>query len=57
MSQEEADTPSRKALRKAVKVLRDDSPRRDVFAKYEVVKTTEYRILNAESSHKKTNER
>ena len=53
----EADTPSRKALRQAVKVLRDDSPRRHVFAKYGVVKTTEYRILNAESSHKKTNER
>ena len=48
-----ADTPSRKALRKAAKVLRNDLPRRKLFEQYDVAKTTEYRILKVESSHKK----
>ena len=49
----QADTPSRKAIRKTAKVLRGTLPRREIFAKYEVAKTTDYRIIKAESSHRR----
>ena len=46
------DTPNRKTLRKAVKVLRGTLPRRELFMRYEVSKLVDYRILKAESSHR-----
>ncbi len=47
------DTLNRKALRKAAKVLRETLPRRQLFMRYGVSKSAGYRILNAESSHRK----
>ena len=49
----EQDTPSRKALRKAAKVFRDTLPRREIFTRYGVPERTEYRVLAAESSHRR----
>ena len=46
------NTPDRKALRKAVQVLRGTLPRRELFMRYEVSKSVVYRILKAESSHR-----
>lgn len=47
------NTPNRKALRKAAKVLRGSLPRRELFARYGVPSSTEYRILAAESSKRR----
>lgn len=46
------DTPNRKALRKAAKVLRETLPRRELFTRYGVSRSADYRILEAEYSHR-----
>ena len=47
------NTLNRKALRKAAKVLKRTLSRRELFTRYEVSKSAEYRILNVESSHRR----